>query len=1262
MKKISDEELYFKLKELSNEIKNNYYMSNSGKAPRICTEQALELLAHYRPATKEEAKKISGIGDSFIENYGDLFINKINECLSSYSETKKYEFSNDDIVTLEKLENRLVNINGKNRLLYSSKINKDYGIDLFKLFEIDKLKEVENILLNRSNSKIELVNTNNLDDDKYIQVVRLMRTIEKNETETGNNELYLAYPFVQGKEELIDFNYKAPLILFPMKFSRTTEAIFIENDFDRDVIYNTTLILAHNKFLNKNEVLPPNSIENFDKETYLKEMIEFYENNGIYIRNNNNSNYEKFLENKKSDFPKYSKGELYLKKYFVLGLYSSYVSSMYVDFKKMIDSKTGTDLIESLICGSELLDADTSYDEKEDKVSNNKTIEDKILYINNLDSSQEKVLEDIKKYKALVVQGPPGTGKSQTITSIIIQSILSNKKVLMVSEKKTALDVIYSRLGNLSKYAVLIDDVENKTEFYNQFAKMLDIATKKNYSNTDDIKVFREDIKEKAKNIDDNILRLEEVSNSVYGINDFGTSIYKLYTECKKYNLQDAEENKIFEYLRSNFPEELNLFKYNDFKECYVFFADDNNSTLFNRYLKFYKKYHNFKKIKLNLRDYEITDLKNATNRLFNKMNELNNFNVIYRVINKKKLLSDYCDTLKKYFNINSVQEEKSLLKCIIDDNSFTEMLNVYNEYVELISFYNRLNNNKQIYLASIDKMMFDLKIDFKCANYNIKNFSYYRVIVEFEQKNSNILESIKNFESIRNDIDKNINNKKHLTEEYADAVLQHNLSLISKNGHFSKLYEVANKKRKPAISKFLNKYSFEIMESVRIWLMTPEVISAIMPFKSDLFDLVIFDEASQLYVEKAIPSIYRSKKVVVAGDKKQLKPSSLGIGRISDEIDDDDLVETSALEYESLLDAAEFKYHSTMLEYHYRSLYEELIDFSNAAFYENKLKIVSNANAPETSPIERIFVEDGRWINKQNDREADEVVKLVKKILFERQENETIGVITFNSPQMNLIEDKIEKYRMTDSKFNTLLTAEEKRFENGENKSFFVKNIETVQGDERDIIIFCVGYAKNEAGRISIQFGWLNQDGGENRLNVAISRAKKKIYVITSIEPEELVVDETKNEGPKLFKEYLKYVKAVDKVSKEEIQSVLYGLCDTGTSLHSNVNIFDSPFEEEVYNSLTERGYLVETQYGVGGYRIDMVIKDKDTKKNLLGIECDGRLYHSSAYARERDYHRQKYLESRGWKIYRIWSTNWWNNPDRELGNLINYISKIDK
>ena len=444
----------------------------------------------------------------------------------------------------------------------------------------------------------------------------------------------------------------------------------------------------------------------------------------------------------------------------------------------------------------------------------------------------------------------------------------------------------------------------------------------------------------------------------------------------------------------------------------------------------------------------------------------------------------------------------------------------------------------------------------------------------------------------------------------------------------------------------------------MKIWLLTPEVVSEIIPLQTGIFDLVVFDEASQMYVEKGVPSILRAKKVIIAGDHKQLRPSNLGAGRIEMDVDElpEDVEITAALEEESLLDLARFKYNDVLLNFHYRSKYEELIAFSNHAFYKGRLYVSPNATPPELPPIEVHKMENAMWRNRSNMEEARYIVDLLKTFFSERTENETVGIITFNSSQRDLIDDLIDEECAKNPEFATAIRTELTRKKDGEDIGLFVKNIESVQGDERDVIIFSIGYAKNENGRLIRNFGWLNQKGGENRLNVAISRAKKKVHIVTSFNPAELQVEDTKNDGPRYLKKYLEYAFAVSAGDKEAAKQILYSFGDDPNA--GQTVSFDSDFENQVYDALKAEGYDVDTQIGIGGYSIDLAIK-KDGKY-ILGIECDGKLYHSSKSARERDYHRQKYLESRGWRIYRIWSTNWWKNPQREIKKIVTVVDSL--
>ena len=1215
-------ELYNKLIKLKEELQIKSI--NNGKKENICSLTSIELMAKYKPTNKEDLLKISGLGESFVNNYGELFINEIKNNLDSSS----CKIDNNEKVILQKLENRLVDINQRNRLLYSSKINKDYCLDLYKLINN---KEIEEFITKQSNSKYKILDSKNIDDNNFKSVLKLIRQVNKIQIETGNNELYVAYPFVQGKMEQEDFMIKAPLILYPVELIRNNEGIYLKNDNNREILYNTTLILANNKFNGKNLVLPNNEVEEYNIDTYINDMLDFYSKNGFYINDTNNE-LENYFENKYNEFPTYKLGYLEIKKYMVLGIYSTYITSMYEDFEKMIKANDTTKLIKELLIGDEL----TFKDIGEIK-------EEKICYINELDYAQEKALNEIQNNDALVIQGPPGTGKSQTITSIIVQSILNNQKVLMVSEKKTALDVIYSRLGNISKFGIMIDDVKNKSYFYNQLNNIITSLKEKSdyeYKENENIKTNILEINNRIISINKDLEHLNNIQNKMYEITDFGASMYEIYNNSEKINLLDINELKKYNFIKDNINNisSLNYSKLNLIKNKFM------NEELNNKYVT-YMEYKNDRQflinIKTNLVETDLIELNTLLLEIEEEYKKYDKYSLFNKILNKKNI-NQKEEKFKLYFDNINIKEIKNNIENI------KYILNNYNSFLESKFAYDELDKQEQKYLELIIKLKEYDKV-FINNNKYIYNCILYTKINDFEKNNISILNYINNFDLIREDIKKNIEEKKELIKKLAYNELLLEAMDLNANNKLSKIEEVVNRKRKMSVVKFMDKFKFELFDSLKIWLMTPEVVSDILPFEKNLFDLVIFDEASQLYVEKSLPAIYRAKKVIVAGDQKQLKPSSLGKGRILDEIDEEEILD-GFLEYESLLDAARYKYKHTMLNYHYRSKYEELIAFSNTAFYDNKLLAMSNYPYLE-SPIERIKV-DGILEDKKNIKEAEETVKLVKKILNDRKNNETIGVITFNISQMNLIEELIEKEKNLDSDFAVKITEEELRTNNGENIGFFVKNIETVQGDERDIIIFCIGYAKDLQGKLSINFGWLNQDGGENRLNVAISRAKNKIYVITSIEPEELLVENTKNNGPKLFKEYLRYVKAVSQNDKELVNSILMPLSFNDNNLEY----------ETLSKKLMDRGYNVITNYGVSGNKIDIVVRDKANLKNILGIEFDGKLYKKYNNSRERDYHRQKYLETRGYKIYRIWSNNWWKNQEQELEKLIKYIDSLDK
>jgi len=458
---------------------------------------------------------------------------------------------------------------------------------------------------------------------------------------------------------------------------------------------------------------------------------------------------------------------------------------------------------------------------------------------------------------------------------------------------------------------------------------------------------------------------------------------------------------------------------------------------------------------------------------------------------------------------------------------------------------------------------------------------------------------------------------------------------------------------RKMSVKAFIDHFQLELTSHMRVWMMTPEVVSGIIPLIYGMFDVVIFDEASQMYVEKGIPTIYRAKKVVIAGDTKQLRPSSLGIGRLEDddEFYEDSLIRDVSMDAKSLLDLARYRYKETILNYHYRSKYEELIAFSNYAFYEGKLTVSPNQEMSKKPPIEYVYVKDGLFEQRKNHAEAKKVIFLLRKIFKEREHNETIGVITFNSTQRDLIEDYIDEELFKRGKYQKLFEAELFRTEDDEDQSLFVKNIENVQGDERDIIIFSMGYGRNMDGVIRRQFGWLNNEGGQNRLNVAISRAKQKIYFVSSLYPEELKVDDLKSVGPKLLKDYMRYCYYVSKKDSEKAKEVLHQLSQT-ESRKSDGEV--GHLEGEIIARLEKGNYQVKRNIGIGDYTINLAVYDEETSSYNLGIICESK---DMKNARKDLIHQEKYLQARGWTVYHVFESNWYKDPNAEMRNIREYL-----
>ena len=446
-----------------------------------------------------------------------------------------------------------------------------------------------------------------------------------------------------------------------------------------------------------------------------------------------------------------------------------------------------------------------------------------------------------------------------------------------------------------------------------------------------------------------------------------------------------------------------------------------------------------------------------------------------------------------------------------------------------------------------------------------------------------------------------------------------------------------ANKKRRLIpIRQLMEKYGSIIQQIKPCFMMSPLSVSTYLSSNIH-FDLVVFDEASQVFPWDALGAIYRSNHAIIVGDNKQMPPTSFFMAEVDDSsFEDESLEESDVSSFESILDYASSFPHYRLL-WHYRSKTENLIEFSNKHFYQNSLITFPSSSLPRKGfGVDFYYVQNGIY-NRQyrlNENEAQFVVDLIVKDVRDFP-NDSLGVVCMNISQQEEIENLLETKAEEDPILKDYIY-------NKKQDSLFVKNLETVQGDERDRIILSIGYARDTEGKFYHSFGPLNRQGGERRLNVAITRSKLNVQVVSSIHYYDIKEENVTSKGAILLKGYLEFA---------ENGGV------TSLSTPSNEADTESPFEEDVYQSLISRGYRVDKQVGCSGYRIDFGIRHPNKDEYILAVECDGASYHSSSFARDRDRLRQEILESQGWKFYRIWSTDWFSRREEEKRRLFNAI-----
>ena len=1237
---------------------------------------------------------------------------------------------------------RLIEISGKNRSLYLKNFNKKNGYDVGKLLyqNQESVAELVDNLWNGKTSSFELISKDKLEyfiknlkiDDSQVDLtdtqarqkferqkreqakksleqeiknlIALKREIEEIEKETGRSELYLCYPFVFGNVK--NYTFRAPLLMFP-----------VEIDIEGDNYASIRLKQAEPVQLNKALLyafadakrLNLEDIETeFDclktKFSSLQKLLDYLAGFGIKISAPQRKNifpFDRYSEPKHNQAPEI--------KNLCLLARCSLANSIYNDYAKLEKRHLANESINQLL------------NRKVKKFKSGKAQD--LFLINNVDYAQEQVVRKVNDSGNMVIYGPPGTGKSQTIVNVISDAMAKGKKVLVVSQKKAALDVVFNRLGVLNNRAMFVVDSEKeKRGFYERclltHQQLVDFKI--------DEEVFKK-FDELSAALAQEEAKLKAINDCLTSKTPFGLSLQEMYYNSFKIGKHSVEYSIYQQMLGSKKLLSLN---FEQLSQALSVLGEENKTQLYYNFIENKKKNPFIDHLNLQAGLHMIAQAQSKLAQLsstrqalfdgaqykysrqiltyFSKIQDKTNYNALKKMVAKLEYpaSSKFLNLSHIVFPLYPFAKAAMHKKEKIVEKEFEKTVEALGEYLADYQFLKDILSQEG-YLMALDGLLsgnsnvlklllnavenyignqdinqtlnnltenqkFVLNFAYKHANSYSKYLEIlnkllplriYHEILTYEEKMKNELAGAVDFENIRARIialkkDQNALSKQISLQSFVkDYQAMIDGSVASKDF----LYQISKKQNFWSIRKMMEVYGDYLFKMFPCWLLSPENVSSILPLEKNMFDIVLFDEASQVFIENTIPSIFRGKCVVVAGDAKQLRPTTTFMKRyMGANLDDVDLSTQAALEVESLLDLAVSRFNSANITYHYRSKNQELIDFSNKAFYSGNLQIAPNVSKNlKQKPIERILV-DGKWSDRKNMAEAKKVVELTKHILKTRKNNETIGIITFNSDQETLIEDLFDKECFKDESFRVKFIKETSRKENDEDVSLFVKNLENVQGDERDIIIFSIGYARNEFGKVNASFGSLSNEGGENRLNVAITRAKQKIYVVTSIEPEELKVDGAKFAGPKLLRSYLAYARAVSKGKTDEVRSILDSFNDR--ILKTNKLIGLKPLEEQIAHKLSKLGYDCQVNLGNSDSKVSVAIYDKKLDRYILGIETDQTAINSSPSVLERDVYRNEFLKSRGWKIVRVWSRDWWHNYKGVTSMIVKEIEKQRK
>lgn len=964
-----------------------------------------------------------------------------------------------------------------------------------------------------------------------------------------------------------------------------------------------------------------------------------------------------------------------------------------------------------------------------------------VFQVLDADSSQQEAIEAAKRGLSFVLQGPPGTGKSQTIANLIAESVMAGKRVLFVSQKMAALEVVHNRLRRkgLADFCLEVHSHKmDKRRVINDLMTSLSdsplrVPNPELESKKDEIRAIRDELNAYVRQLHEPRLGLGLSLYELYGRLtrylaeprlDFSFAGAELLTSAELANTQasirelSAFEGLIHGYGASRWRGWLGPGSTMEERERIgrelraggdaILRLHTGLTEIARRYelpqpetvgqdLEYMQVLDCFRaelfspKLRGAIRRYKVNDLPGGKAFSLQYGEDSRKMAGVYRsrqqatakeiaealtIVNKILAKAhnasgprqmNFPDDTAAYFEMEKARtqfrEACEALKGMFGDVDVPALLTRSSDYgadevaqwffdqgerIEDLAEWTQFREVRALAVGKglgdfVERALAETIPPAKWEGVFCQRF--YRLCVEHVLRDRPLLRRFRG--TTHSDLVSRFRELDLQTIDMSAGRIRTELThrkpqgswMKSESAETSVLRREFNKKRglKP-----LRKLFAEIPSLVQTLkpclMMSPLTVCQLLDPRIHQFDLAVFDEASQIPPEYAVSAFLRAKQVIVAGDSQQLPPMNFFQTLEDDEATDED--GAGETQFESILTLCDSRgFPRKMLNWHYRSRDESLIAYSNFHFYENRLFTFPNASRQSTTTgLKFVPVPEGVYhageAARNNPVEARRVADLVFQHLSQSPEL-SLGVVAFNVPQRRAIEREINRLRMLNRNLERL-------FRYDLQEPLFVKNLENVQGDERDVIVLSVGYGRDEAGKTALNFGPLNRDGGSRRLNVAVTRARRLLYLVSSMQPEDIDLVRATSAGARLLRSYLA-------TARDGVRALYPETAEVEESQSH------SAFVESVYEELSKRGLQLSRSVGVSQYRVELAVKDpRDDSRFILGLESDGDMYRSGMTARDRDRLREQVLEGLGWRMHRIWSRDWVEDREGEIDKIL--------